>query len=111
LTTTQILPIPRNNMMDFFPVFFSRTLSHFFIKAETDDKHLLLFFLFFGPVFMTKNVIAFLLLPEVFTYVALYKIWRLLRNRYLFSGLLLFLLIVLCPTPQQSRALWKCFLE
>lgn len=85
----------RNNMMDIFLVGNSLISFLFLIKSRENAKYLILSAVFLGLAFMSKNVIALLNLPVFFYYLHTNSQLSILRNKYFYLSVVVFLAIVL----------------
>jgi len=101
LSSLVLLSIPhyilmsRNNMMDIFLVSSSLISFLFLIKSNKDSRYLILSATFLGMAFMFKNVIALLNLPVFLYYLYLNNRLGILKDKYFYLSLTIFLAIVL----------------
>jgi len=87
LMTPHLLLISRNNMMDIFLFCFLAFSMLFFVRASLGEKNLIWSFFFLGCAFMSKSVVALLILPVFIYLLYLYDGWYLLKSRYFYRGL------------------------
>ena len=85
----------RNNMMDIFLVSSSVISFLFLIKSRENTKYLILSAAFLGLAFMSKNIISLLNLPIFFYYLYISKQLNILKSKYFYLSVVIFLAIIL----------------
>ena len=85
----------RNNMMDIFLVSNSLISFLFLIKSKENAKYLILSAVFLGLAFMSKNIISLLNLPVFLYYLYLNKQLGILKSKYFYLSIIVFLMIIL----------------
>lgn len=95
LSIPHYILLARTNMMDIFWVSNSLISFLFLIKSKENSKYLILSAIFFGLALLSKNVIALLNLPVFFYYLYLNKQLNILKSKYFYLAIIIFLVIVL----------------
>ena len=95
LSVPHYVLMARNNMMDIFLVSSSVISFLFLIKSKENKKYLILSGVFLGLAFMSKNVVALLNLPVFFYYLYVNNQLSILRNKYFYLSIVVFLAITL----------------
>lgn len=95
LSIPHYILMARTNMMDIFLVSNSLIAFLFLIRSKENSKYLILSAIFFSLAFMSKNVVALLNLPVFFCYLYLNNQLNILKSKYFYLSIIVFLAIVL----------------
>lgn len=95
LSTPHFILTSRYNTMDIFLAGFSLLSMLFLVRSFKREKNLMGCFLFLALAFMSKSVVALLMIPVFLVYIYMKNGWHILQSRYFRLGMILFFLIVL----------------